>query len=277
MTSQIYIPERFARVITLHVIKNMLPSISRQVPLILGIHGPSGYGKTYQCEYVLQHLGVRVFLISGGQLESERAGEPARLIRAMYLNASTSIMKGEALIAAVMINDLDAGVGSFGNMVQYTVNRQQIFAELMHLVDYPQSVEGIATERIPIIVTGNDFTKLYGPVVRPGRMTSFRWIPTPDEKSAVIGRLFPELSEGDCRRLVKEFADESVAFFSTLRSTLVDDALYEEILKKGPGYVIRSLRGGADISVSSHIRYDSILQHGRALQQAKQHEDHLGG
>ena len=41
----IYIPERFKRVIHLHIIKNMLTHTSTNPALFLGIHGPSGDGK----------------------------------------------------------------------------------------------------------------------------------------------------------------------------------------------------------------------------------------
>jgi SpoVK/Ycf46/Vps4 family AAA+-type ATPase len=58
MSVPIYIPERFKRVIHLHIIKNMLNRTSTNPALFLGIHGPSGDGKTYQCERVLAEMGV---------------------------------------------------------------------------------------------------------------------------------------------------------------------------------------------------------------------------
>lgn len=184
------IPARFRREVALHVIRNFLPQDGMQVPLLLGIHGPSGEGKTFQCERVLAEMSAKPFLIWGGQLESHKAGEPAELVRTTYLDAGRSIEKEDCKIAALIINDVDAALGDWGAMVQYTVNRQTVFGELMHLVDYPTSVEGRTTRRIPIIITGNDFTKLYGPLVRAGRMRAFEWVPTAEEKAVVC---FPHL------------------------------------------------------------------------------------
>ncbi|MHC1599575.1 MAG: AAA family ATPase [Candidatus Methanospirareceae archaeon] len=150
-----HIPERFRRVMTLHIMKNILEIPTARPPLILGIHGPSGDGKTFQCERVLKNLGVKTCLISGGQLESYDAGKPAELIRQTYLQAGEAIRKDNKVqMAALLINDFDTGVGEWGELVQYTVNRQTVFGELMHLVDYPESVENKQTLRIPIIITG---------------------------------------------------------------------------------------------------------------------------
>ncbi len=160
----VYIPERFRQAIELHIIKNMLAGRdSIQTPLLLGIHGPTGVGKTYQCECVLTEMGIASFLISGGQLESPNAGEPAQLIRTTYKRASDAMHNKECVQAVILINDFDTACGNWGELVQYTVNRQTIFSELMHLTDYPHSVEGRTVARIPIILTGNNFTRLYSP------------------------------------------------------------------------------------------------------------------
>jgi hypothetical protein len=116
----------------------------------------------------------------------------------------------------------------------FSVNQLMVFGELMHLVDYPNSVEGKETLRIPIIITGNDFTRLYEPLVRAGRMTAFEWIPTRDERAEIVGAIFPELSPSECYRLIDEINEildreqpDKTAFASLLlshpRSTLLDE------------------------------------------------------
>ena len=37
--------------------------------------------------------------------------------------------------------------------------------------------------RVPIIVTGNDFSTLYAPLLRDGRMDKFLWEPTAEDKA----------------------------------------------------------------------------------------------
>jgi SpoVK/Ycf46/Vps4 family AAA+-type ATPase len=253
----VYIPERFKKVMTLHIIKNVLEIPIVRAPLILGIHGPSGDGKTFQCESVLKELGVKRCLISGGQLESDKAGEPAKLIRQTYLQAGEAIRDGDGdeLMAALLINDFDTGVGAWGEMVQYTVNRQAVFAELMHLADYPESVEKKQTLRIPIIITGNNFTSLHEPLTRTGRMWAFEWKPTLEEKSRIVKGIYPSLSKEDIYSLVKHFPNHPVAFFASLKMSLLDDYLWKEVTRVGERNIVHQIRTKQEFSYSEPI-YD---------------------
>jgi SpoVK/Ycf46/Vps4 family AAA+-type ATPase len=253
-----FVAERFKRVVTLHVVKNFFSEVPSGTPLILGIHGPSGSGKTYQCKHSLMEMGVRTFLISGGQLESGTAGEPARIVREAYISASRSIEKGDSSAAVLLINDVDTGLGNWGDKVQTTINTQTVYGELMHLVDYPNFVGGISTKRIPIILTGNDFTKLYSPLVRAGRMTSFEWSPTVQEKCQVVKRIFPELVDSECENLVNEFLEQPIAFFSHLRSTLIDDILWEEVQRLGILKTIQYISSGKDPGIKIRVEYSYL-------------------
>lgn len=109
---EVFISERFQQVVSLHVLKNLLKRVEAQVPLLLGIHGPSGEGKTFQCEYILKNMGVKRFLISGGQLDNPIPGQPSSFIRSSYIRASESIRGGEASLAVVLVNDVDTGLGT---------------------------------------------------------------------------------------------------------------------------------------------------------------------
>ncbi len=272
-----FIPERFQKVIAIHIVKNLMhQEVGVRPPLLLGIHGQSGIGKTYQCEQVLEYMGVKSFLISGGQLESSDAGEPARLLRRTYIKASSSLITKEANAAVVLINDIDTGLGDWGEMVQYTVNRQTVFGELMHLVDYPTFVEGQATQRIPIIITGNDFSKLYKPLLRPGRMTAFKWEPTSEEKVKIVARIFPELTQSrdNCQKLVEEFDSQPIAFFSHLRDSFTDDQLWTSIQNFGIEKICQNLRGNKP-NFQPEISYERLLEAGKKLLESGKLVNHL--
>lgn len=275
--SNLYIPSRFQQAVALHIIKNIMPIDSFRVPLVLGIHGPSGDGKTYQCEATLSEMKTKSFLISGGQLEDKKAGEPARLIRETYIEASRHMEKNPG-IAAVLINDIDTGLGGWGNLVQYTVNRQTVFGELMHLTDYPTSVEGETVKRVPIIVTGNDFTKLYEPFVRAGRMASFEWKPTREEKTEIVSTIFPELSRTAIEQLlgqVERKGQPPIAFYSHLRSTLLDDLLWKEIEKIGMQNAADFAARGFRIKLEPLIKADEVMNAARSLIQSGNFVNHL--
>lgn len=274
MSENIFIPERFRRVMSLHIIKNYLRKTNHFPPLLLGIHGPSGDGKTYQCEEVLKEIGAEKFVISVGELESPHAGKPAEIIRTIYLKAGEHFKKKKS-VAVILINDMDTGLGDWGDMVQYTTNRQTVFGELMNLVDHPTYVEGMATERIPIIITGNDFTKLYEPLVRAGRMTAFEWYPTTKEKETIISKIFPELDQKETIELVCEFQNQPIAFFSHLKTTLIDDILWQEIQTISIQQFIKLIRNGKEPEIPSNIQYDSLVKAGNQFLQSGQLINHL--
>ena len=62
-----YVSPRFLNKLAVHITKNYLDSEQVKVPLILGVHGRKGEGKTCQCELVFERMGVEVVHISGGE------------------------------------------------------------------------------------------------------------------------------------------------------------------------------------------------------------------
>ncbi|CAI7800352.1 unnamed protein product [Closterium sp. NIES-53] len=79
--------------------------------------------------------------------------------------------------------------------------------------------------RVPIIVTGNDFSTLYAPLIRDGRMDKFYWAPTRDDRIGVCLGIFREdnVSEADVVQLVDTFPGQSIDFFGALRARVYDD------------------------------------------------------
>jgi len=275
------IPDRFYKVIALHLIKNLMSRHGYQVPLILGIHGPTGSGKTYQCEQILSELGVGIFLISGGQLESPKAGEPAQLIRTTYIAASDSNkrnpLKSDQKIyplAVIIINDIDTALGEW-QLTQYSMNRQIVYEELMNLTDHPNEVEGRMTRRIPVILTGNDFTKLYPPLVRPGRMTTFEWKPTAEEKVLVVSHILPELNQNECKSLVDEFFGQQVSFFSDLSSLAYDQAVWDYATSFGISYFLNELLNGKRVKLGRNITYSHLRILAIKLAESSKFRNHL--
>lgn len=253
------IPQRFSEEVALHLVRHMIPLPRARPPLILGIQGPSGEGKTYQCDLLLDRMGVHVVKISGNELESESAGEPGRIISSRYEEASQLLVTRRAPMALLFINDLDLGIGRWGTNVTYTVNTQNAVATLMHLADYRP--EDLRAPRAPIVITGNDFSTVYRPLARFGRMRQFHWVPTLSEKMDVVHGLFHDLglTREATDALVNDFKGQSVAFFAEIKARLHDVTLRELIREVGTLNVAkhfsvpanrqaRPLRPGCDIT-----------------------------
>jgi SpoVK/Ycf46/Vps4 family AAA+-type ATPase len=274
-----HVPERFRKALLLHLFKNLHPAPAPATPLILGIHGPSGEGKTYQAQAVLDEIKAHIEFISGGELESRDAGEPAELIRAGYRSAASYRVAegGKRQPAVLFVNDIDAAIGDWGEQVQYTVNRQNVFGELMHLTDFPETVERQPLPRVPIVVTGNDFTKLYGPLLRLGRMHLFTWTPTDQEKLAVVERLYPELTRADCAALLKDFPGQPVTFYAQLRDRLHDDLLWSYLEQAGSAEAFDALGAGRAPRLPGGIDFGRLRHAGTALLESRVVANHLEG
>lgn len=234
-----YIAPAFMDKLVVHITKNYMTLPNIKVPLILGLWGGKGQGKSFQCELVFAKMGVSPIMMSAGELESGNAGEPAKLIRQRYREAADLIKKGK--MSCLFINDLDAGAGRMGGTTQYTVNNQMVNATLMNIADNPTNVQlpGMYNKeenpRVPIIVTGNDFSTLYAPLIRDGRMEKFYWAPTRDDRIGVCKGIFrtDNVPDDQIVTLVDNFPGQSIDFFGALRARVYDDEVRKWIVGVG--------------------------------------------
>ncbi len=230
--------------LAIHITKNFIDFPGVRVPLILGVHGKKGEGKSFQCELVFQKMGIEPVRMSAGELESPDAGDPVRLIRMRYREAS-ELVKVRGKMSVLLINDLDAGAGRVDPNTQYTVNTQLVNGTLMNIADNPTDVqlpgsyETEPIQRIPIIVTGNDFSTLYAPLIRDGRMEKFYWEPDRSDRVGIVSGIFESdgLSKTHVEQLVDHFSAQSIDFFGALRSRLYDDQVRQFIEKVGLGKI----------------------------------------
>ncbi|CAM8996842.1 unnamed protein product [Rhodiola kirilowii] len=236
-----YIAPLFMDKVVCHIVKNYLSDVlNTRVPLILGIWGGKGQGKSFQTELIFQAMGVEPVIMSAGELESERAGEPGKLIRERYRTAS-QVVQNQGKMSCLMINDIDAGLGRFGN-TQMTVNNQIVVGTLMNLSDNPTRVSvgqdwraSDITHRIPIIFTGNDFSTLYAPLIRDGRMEKFYWQPNQEDIVNIVYRMYEKdgISRDEVINIVKTFPNQALDFYGALRSRTYDRSILKWVEENG--------------------------------------------
>ncbi|MBW4695542.1 MAG: ribulose bisphosphate carboxylase small subunit [Lyngbya sp. HA4199-MV5] len=234
-----YISPRFLDKLAIHITKNYLDIPSVKVPLILGIHGRKGEGKSFQCELAFERMGINVVYMSAGELESPDAGDPGRLVRLRYREAA-ELVKVRGKMAVLLINDIDAGAGRVDQYTQYTVNTQNVNGTLMNIADNPTNVQLPGSYelepncRVPIIVTGNDFSTLYAPLIRDGRMDKFFWEPDRADRIGIVSGIFEAdgVQRSAVETLVDTFPEQSIDFYGAIRSRLYDEqvkALIQEV------------------------------------------------
>ncbi|KAL4313161.1 hypothetical protein GQ457_01G044440 [Hibiscus cannabinus] len=269
-----YIAPAFMDKLVVHITKNFMTLPNIKVPLILGIWGGKGQGKSFQCELVFAKMGINPIMMSAGELESGNAGEPAKLIRQRYREAADIIKKGK--MCCLFINDLDAGAGRMGGTTQYTVNNQMVNATLMNIADNPTNVQlpGMYNKeenpRVPIIVTGNDFSTLYAPLIRDGRMEKFYWAPTREDRIGVCKGIFRTdgVPEQDIVKLVDTFPGQSIDFFGAVRARVYDDEVRKwigEVGVQGIGKKLVNSREGPPTFEQPKMTIEKLLEYGNML------------
>ena len=84
----------------------------------------------------------------------------------------------------------------FSCLRQVTVNNQMVIGTLMNICDDPERVsigqdwiEQATIRRTPIVVTGNDFSKMFAPLIRDGRMDKFYWEPEREELQGIVWQM----------------------------------------------------------------------------------------
>jgi hypothetical protein len=271
-----YISPAFLDKMTVHIAKNYLTLPKIKVPLILGIWGGKGQGKTFQVELAFKKLGISPIVMSAGELESGEAGEPAKLLRQRYREASDIIKKGR--MSCLFINDLDAGAGRMGGTTQYTVNNQMVNATLMNIADNPTNVQLAGTyntdeiPRVPIICTGNDFSTLYAPLIRDGRMDKYYWNPTREDRIGVALGIFKGdgINEQEVSVIVDSFPGQSIDFFGALRAKVYDAKVRDWIGQVGIENLNKNLvnvRGGTQTFEKPNMTLDMLMDFGNQLVQ----------
>merc|ERR1712070_257619 len=270
-----YISPSFLDKTSVHVAKNFMDLPKIKVPLILGVWGGKGQGKTFQSNLIFAKLGISPIVMSAGELESGNAGEPAKLVRQRYREASDIVKKGK--LSTLFINDLDAGAGRMGGATQYTVNNQMVNATLMNIADNPTNVQlpGVyQTEeipRVPVVATGNDFSTLYAPLIRDGRMEKFYWNPTREDRIGVALGIFKEdnATRQDIEMLVDQFPGQSIDFFGALRARVYDDVIRQWIDTtsiEGMGALLVNNRNPVQFPTVS-MNSQTLMQYGGMLVQ----------
>nr|APB03031.1 rubisco activase large subunit [Oryza officinalis] len=269
-----YIAPAFMDKLVVHISKNFMTLPNIKVPLILGIWGGKGQGKSFQCELVFAKMGINPIMMSAGELESGNAGEPAKLIRQRYREAADIIKKGK--MCCLFINDLDAGAGRMGGTTQYTVNNQMVNATLMNIADNPTNVQlpGMYNKeenpRVPIIVTGNDFSTLYAPLIRDGRMEKFYWAPTREDRVGVCKGIFrtDNVPDEDIVKIVDSFPGQSIDFFGALRARVYDDEVRKWVSDTGVENIGKRLvnsREGPPEFEQPKMTIEKLMEYGHML------------
>ena len=102
------------------------------------------------------------------------------------------------------------------------------------------------------IAAGNDFSTLYAPLIRDGRMEKFYWAPTREDRVGVSMGIFKEdgVTRGEVEQIVDTFPGQSIDFFGALRARVYDDKVRDFVKNIGMEHIGARLINSKDGKVS---------------------------
>jgi hypothetical protein len=272
-----YIPAEFTERVLVHIAKNFIAhTCGVNIPLILAIQGSQGDGKSSQVREVCSRNNIYVYPISGSFLSGSHEKEAVEILAESYINAY-SVARDTKCLVAILIDDFDLSVASTFEEREYTVNSQLLTGFLMNLADDPTKCGKENVSRIPIIVTGNNFTSLHDPLTRHGRMDFFTWLPTHEQKLEIVKYMYNSCTGREdldkISQLVYEFRDEPVSFFDSLKSDYLNAVICKNIRDRG-GLKMGEIESVARSAFSQRINL-AFLRELAVQRKATQRRDYI--
>ncbi len=212
--STLNILARFKKTVLAHVISIYLQNNDRYLPpVFLVIEGPAGEGKTSQAIASCIQCGITVLYISASQLSGSHEHDAIDVMEAVYKKSTDMKKQGEKV--AIIVDDFHLSNASVDDNVKRTINSPLLTGYLMNLTQKKDE------EKIPIILTGNDFSHVYGPLIRAGRADRFEWSPNYEEKKHIVESIFHDFlncSSVEFDRFFERCSKASIADFSQLKN-----------------------------------------------------------
>lgn len=213
----IFIPEKFKNTILKHLILNYSKNINNfSPPLILAIQGLKGEGKSFMLEKLCDYYSIDYIPISGAELCGNLEGDSVKKIIKEYESACIKAADNRGF-SCIVIDDFHKSLAASNqdNMAK-TTNSDTLVGRLMNLSDNPY----ICNQRIPIIVTGNNFKSIYPALTRHSRMEIFDWEPEIEDKKKIVYHIFRQfftnIDYTTICTLVEKYKTQYVAFFKSV-------------------------------------------------------------
>lgn len=216
-----YIPTSFETPVLKHIlINNILERESNfSPPLLLGIQGSYGMGKTFMVNQLCKRYNIGLIQVSASAFSGSVEAASKDKFKDIYEQACIKRAK-EKQYTAVLIDDFHLSIATEDD-VGKTVNSNLLTSAIMNVCDNPW----VSNYRIPIILTGNNFSRVYGALVRVGRMELLSWEPDDEDMFEIVSQIFnsrfSEIDVSVVRSLLTSYPNNSIAFFAQVAEDIL--------------------------------------------------------
>ncbi len=222
----ITVPKRYADRIVGHVVANYLPDNHYFTPpLYLVIKGDPGEGKTLQALAACNQRGIMVKYMSASELSGEMEAASREAIKSLYEQARH--LQEQGYYICILLDDFHLGNSHIHGDSIHTVNAELLVGYMMNLA------ESSNQHRVPILLTGNDFSNTYDALLRDGRADIFEWAPLREEKLMIARSILqPFVSRYEWQQLdgfIEKYAEKNIAFFAQIKCDLRQEIVYKSL------------------------------------------------
>ena len=223
----IFVPKRFMDNVVCHIIAPYLKQDNNyKPPIYLAIKGDPGKGKTAQAIATCTQKGFYVIYISASSLSGSHENEAKEKFQKIY-NYAVHLSNNN--LVAIIIDDFHKGIINDNENVKKTINSNILIGHMMNLAEHNGSIH------IPIILTANELSNIYAPLLRIGRADIFLWKPFPDERRevvfSIISSFIAEKDDNKFEQFYKKYSNQNIAFFAQLKNQWRKNLLKEQLQK----------------------------------------------
>lgn len=205
-----------------HLFKNYLPSLMENADRYLAIVGEPGTSKTVtSCDAALR-FGFAVAHLPAASLASENEGGATAILSEFFVGVCASSLSHQ-IRHAVVIDDLELSIIGTDDKTGKTINTALLTGEFQRIADKPKPYRNYDGSVIPVIFTGNDFSKIRSSLLRDARTTEYVHRPSPEERLAFAFHQLGPTTPGELRlveKLARKYRHQPIAFWSALASDL---------------------------------------------------------
>lgn len=223
---KIFVPKRFMENVTFHIIAPYLKDRDYKPPIYLAIYGAPGEGKTSQAIATCTQKGFYVIYISASSLSGSHENEAKEKFQKIYDYAVELMHKN---LVAIIIDDFHKGIVNDDENTKKTINTNVLIGYMMNLAEHNGTIH------IPIILTANELSNVYAPLLRIGRADIFLWNPFPNEKKeiiySIISSFVAERDNNKFEKFYKKYSNQNIAFFAQLKNQWRKNIIKDQLQK----------------------------------------------
>lgn len=229
----VFIPSDFENIILRHVILNCMKLESFHPAPLLLLQGKKGEGKTFMTETILKGNGIYYKNISSSILAGNNENDAVNNLMLYYNKCQMNAEQGK--FSALVIDDFHLSIAVTKNHSSHTTNADTLLSALMNIADKKSELKA------PIILIGNNFTDLYAPLTRLGRMNISTWSPTIMDKVEIIKRLIIKhnhdiscISTDIIKKFIEYYNNQYIGFYEQV----IENVIFQDFKKVTDAFAV---------------------------------------